>query len=198
MVRKLLLFAALLFIVFRIPMGPVHAQDSAPTPTVTIQSAPVDSVTVTVTTEKKTVEYVLPYPGILPDHPLYFLKRMRDYILEKVIVDPVKKAEFYLLQADKRLAMGMALTGESKNALAESTISKGEKYFEQSVSGLTAYKASGNYVPAYLVERLDKAAAKHVEIITELMTKVGDTEKQGLAASLSLVKTLQAEIAKLK
>lgn len=199
MVRKLILFCALLFIVFRFPFSGVNAQYDTPTPAatdVTVQQG--ESVTVTTTTEKKTVDYVLPYPGILPDHPLYVLKKLRDYILEKVIVDPVKKAEFYLLQADKRLAMGVVLVDQNKNTLAESTISKGEKYMEQSVSGLNAYKASGNYIPSYLVDRLEKAAAKHVELITELMTKVGDTEKQGLAVSLALVKSLQGEIIKLK
>ncbi len=61
------------------------------------------------------VEYNLPYPGILPDHPLYFLKQLRDKILDFLITDPVKKAEFYILQADKRLSMGIALTDEKKS-----------------------------------------------------------------------------------
>ena len=47
------------------------------------------------------IEYVLPYPGILPTHPLYFLKIVRDRIIELLISDRVNKAEFYILQADK-------------------------------------------------------------------------------------------------
>ncbi len=48
---------------------------------------------------KKFSEYALPYPGILPDNVLYNLKVFRDKVFEFLIIDPVKKADFYLLQA---------------------------------------------------------------------------------------------------
>src|SRR3989344_1770388 len=79
--------------------------------------------------ENKSVDYDLPYPGLLPDHPLYFLKMMRDSAIGFLISDPLKKAEFDLLQADKRLNSGLYLlhNDKDKNAeLAQSTISKGE------------------------------------------------------------------------
>ncbi|PIZ98613.1 MAG: hypothetical protein COX78_02915, partial [Candidatus Levybacteria bacterium CG_4_10_14_0_2_um_filter_35_8] len=53
--------------------------------------------------------YELPYPGLLPDHPLYFLKMTRDKIIGFFISDPIKKAEFDILQSDKRLSAGVYL-----------------------------------------------------------------------------------------
>ena len=144
------------------------------------------------------VEYTLPYPGILPDHPLYFLKRLRDTILEKLISDPIRKAEFYILQGDKRLQMGLMLIEEGKASLGESTISKGEKYIEQALTQLSSYKGSGAVVAPYVVEKLEKSIAKHQEVITDLITKATDTEKAGLQGSMELLNKISTSIQSLK
>lgn len=133
-------------------------------------------------------EYLLPYPGILPDHPLYFLKQIRDGILDRLIVDPLRKTEFLVLQADKRLAMGKTLAQQGKGSLAETTISKGEKYMERAVSGLSAFKSTGRPVPVSLIDTLERATEKHVEVLTTL----------AFTGELEFVKKLQAEIEKLK
>lgn len=140
------------------------------------------------------IEYTLPYPGILPDHPLYNLKRFRDYVLERLISDPVRKIEFYTLQGDKRLAMGITLSGQGKSTLAESTISKGEKYMEKAVSGISALRAEGKTVPPYIIENVKNALAKHAETITLLMQTAPDTEKAGLTGSLTLVGQLKENV----
>lgn len=147
----------------------------------------------------KRVEYALPYPGMLPDHPLYNLKRLRDAILERVIAEPVKKAEFFVLQADKRLAMGMTLMEQQgKATLAESTISKGGKYMERAVSVLKTYKAGGNYVPPGVNERLAKSIAKHKEVIIDLKNRAADAQKAGMDATLALLSALEADLTKLQ
>ncbi|HCM82552.1 MAG: hypothetical protein UT57_C0026G0004 [Microgenomates group bacterium GW2011_GWC1_39_7] len=159
------------------------------------QAEPVESA---ISSVVQKVEYTLPYPGILPDHPLYFLKRLRDTILERLITDPIRKAEFYVLQSDKRLQMGIMLTDGGKGNLGESTISKAEKYMEQAAVGLSAYKKSGGIVPPYVVERLEKATAKHKEVMTDLLEKVQETEKAGLEGSMTLLKEVIASLGSLK
>ena len=149
-------------------------------------------------TETTKVDYELPYPGMLPDNPLYFLKQIRDWILDKLIVDPVKKAEFYILQADKRVAMGMILNAGGKAPLGEEVISKAEKYMNNAAQALLALKAQGKDVPAYIVDHLSKALAKHTEVLTAEIAKAQDAQKAGLTASLTLVQQLQADLAKLK
>lgn len=176
--RMMLFTLALLFLVVFSPMPSSAAADEA-------------------VMEKKQ-EYLLPFPGILPDHPLYFLKKVRDGILDRLIVDPLRKAEFHVLQADKRLNMGKILVEQGKGALAETTISKGEKYMERAVSGLTAFKSTGRPVSASLIDKLTRSMEKHVEVLTDLIAKTSGSEKAGLTGSLEFVKKLQGEVEKLK
>ena len=68
------------------------------------------------------VEYELPYPGLLPDNPLYYLKAIRDNILKFLIRDPMKKAEFDLLQSDKRLGASYALLKKGNYDLCITTL----------------------------------------------------------------------------
>lgn len=144
------------------------------------------------------VEYTLPYPGILPDHPLYCLKGVRDYILDKLIVDPVRKIEFYILQADKRLGMGISLVDKGKKVLAEEVISKGEKYMDKAVGGLITSRREGKEVPGYVTDRLEKSMLKHIEALEELIVRSEGEYKKGLMGSLDLVRRLQQELAKVK
>lgn len=149
--------------------------------------AAVTPLSTSVVMEEKS-EYLLPFPGILPDHPLYFLKQVRDGMMDRLIVDPLRKAEFHVLQADKRLNMGVVLLGQGKETLAETTISKGEKYMERAVSGLSAFKSTGRPVPASLIDKLTRSMEKHVEIL----------EKTNFTGTLGFVKNLQSELEKLK
>jgi len=117
----------------------------------------------------KSVEYQLPYPGLLPDNPLYFSKVLRDAIVDFLISDPLKKADFYLLQADKRLNAGVYLVKKDKNKarLAESTISKGENYFEKSIAKTREAKKQGTDIKD-ISSRLWTSSRKHQEVLKEL------------------------------
>jgi len=198
--KKHMCVASILIFLFVAGIAPTHifavettvvaGGDVAPQ----FQQEPVDATTQVV----QKIEYALPFPGILPDHPLYFLKRIRDTILEKLINDPIRKAEFYILQSDKRLQMGIMLMESGKGTLGETTISKAEKYMEQAVIGLSAYKKSGGAVPPYVIERLEKATAKHQEVIADLSQKASEAEKKGLQGSMELVRSVTALIDSLR
>lgn len=119
----------------------------------------------TVTPTPGPVEYALPYPGILPTHPMYFFKTLRDRIIEMLIADPLSKGEFYILQADKKLNMGLSLKNlgkmsEAKAAFAESLASR-----SQAVSSLEALMKAGSTVPGHLTEKLAVSIDKHAEVL---------------------------------
>ena len=121
---------------------------------------------------QKSIEYQLPYPGILPDNPLYSLKAIRDKVVDFLISDPKKKAEFSLLQADKRLNAGVYLFNSAKENdkkvnLAISTISKAENYFFKSIMEIKKAKAQGVNI-SDLAGKLLTASEKHQEVITSL------------------------------
>lgn len=118
-------------------------------------------------TPKSEIQYYLPYPGILPDHPLYPLKMIRDRIWLWFTTDSLKKAEVLLLFADKRLGAGKALIEGNKLNLGFSTLEKAEKYLERVVEQLETAKKKGKQV-RQTAEKLKTAAAKHQEVLTKL------------------------------
>src|SRR3989344_5639251 len=112
----------------------------------------------------QSVDYYLPYPGILPDHPLYWLKMVRDRVGLVLTTAETAKAEKLLLYADKRLGAAWALIDGNKVPLGVSTLTKGGKYLEQAVQ-LRDHFADKN--------KLDKAVKKHLEVLAILKAKTG-------------------------
>lgn len=129
-----------------------------------------------------TVTYILPYPGILPGNILYPLKMLRDRVWGLMITQPVKKIEFNLLMADKRLNAAYFLAQYHKDELAETTISKGEKYFQQAVAGVSLARFTTSGEKNNLLERLEKAGLKHQEMIGSVIEIV---ESEGLKRRLT-------------
>lgn len=144
------------------------------------------------------VDYLLPYPGILPDHPLYFLKAFRDRILEALIVDPLRKAEFYLLQADKRVGMAMFAADQGKVVLVDQSATIAEANMARTITLLGAFKSTGGQVPGNIIDRLERSTARHVEVLEGLLAKAGDANRAGISAALDQVKKLQGEVGNLK
>ena len=128
-----------------------------------------------------SIDYPLPYPGILPDNPLYFMKALRDKVVSFFISDPLKKAEFDLLMADVRLnaAQYLFVKGENKYSLAETTISKGENYFYDSLVKISNAKQQGMPVND-LVSKLIIASQKHQQVIRDLESKTSGSVKDRL------------------
>lgn len=123
------------------------------------------------------IDYQLPYPGLLPDSPLYFLRALRDSISGFLIADPLKKAEFDLLQADKRLSAGIYLSNSKKYDLADSTISKGENYLEDSISKMEQAKKQGELV-SDIGKRVYLSSAKHQQVLQIIADKVSGNLKE--------------------
>ncbi|OGD63679.1 hypothetical protein A2160_04490 [Candidatus Beckwithbacteria bacterium RBG_13_42_9] len=127
----------------------------------------------------KTVDYYLPYPGILPDHPLYWLKMARDRMTLWLTQDPQAKFDRLLLYADKRLGAAQVLVEGNQVDLGATTATKGEKYLEQAISQFQVLKANGKVTPE-LQTRVQKALLKHQELLTIMMGKVPDQMKSTL------------------
>lgn len=123
------------------------------------------ALTPTPTTIPLSVIYVLPFPGILPTHPLYWFKTLRDSIIELLITDPVNKAEFYVLQADKKLNMGATLAGMGKSDEARRAFADALSSRIQAVTLLEAQVKSGVSVPGHLSEKLMLSLTKHKEVL---------------------------------
>ncbi|OGG04141.1 hypothetical protein A2Z33_03190 [Candidatus Gottesmanbacteria bacterium RBG_16_52_11] len=113
--------------------------------------------------------YPLPYPGILPDHPLYFLKQLRDFILEHAVSDPDKRVEFHILQSDKNLVMAMEMADLGKWQYAERAAAAAASHRNKAYLWLVSQRSAGQPAPPYLIDRLVRSVAKHLEILSGLL-----------------------------
>lgn len=151
---------AIVFILFLLffPQQFAFAQTASPTPPLTPHQQAIQKV-----------NYSLPYPGLLPNNPLYILKAIRDRVISFLIADPKRKAEFDLLQADKRLSAGMYLlqAGQNQGGLAVETISKGENYFFMAISETKTAQKQGENITD-IVSRLENASLKHQQVFDDL------------------------------
>lgn len=117
------------------------------------------------------IDYNLAFPGnVLPDNSLWPLKAFRDKVWLAVTANTSRKAELLLLFADKRLGAAQILFDQGKPEIGLTTLSKAEKYLEQS-SKLDKDNRLKGYDTADLVRRLNLAALKHYQVIQEIKMK---------------------------
>lgn len=118
-------------------------------------------------------DYSLVWPGILPDSKFYKLKVLRNKIIYKIIISPVKKVEFDLLMADKTIYASKLLVERGQIELAKETVLKGENYYSMLVQDYNRALLEGKHIPRLLDDKITQAVIKHQEIFRELRERVG-------------------------
>lgn len=171
--KKLLLLTVLFFI---LTFQSVNAQEITPSPTPT------------------PIQYVLPYPGILPGHPFYFLKDARDAIVGFLVSNPVKKAEFDLLQADKNLQATIFLFEQKKSStLVFATLKKSEDYFSKAITSAKDAKKQGNNIED-IATKLALANLKYQEVVMEFSKAAKGEDKEKFIHELEIIKQLGQKV----
>jgi len=150
----------------------------------------------TIILSDKKVIYELPYPGILPDHPLYLLKMVRDKMVDLATRDNIKKAELYFLYSDKRIAMAIILAKEGKAKLALTTLTKGEKYFYQIPPLLTKAKTQGASPSESLIYKLKLSNTKHKQIMDEVAKQIPQGQETEIQYLYDLNEKIRLMLAK--
>ena len=162
--KKVITRLILVFLLSFCAVSPVAASSSVAS----------SSATVTPTI---VLDYTMPFPGILPDHPLYQIKTLRDKILLFFTNNPVKKINLELLMSDKQVVMGELLWEKGKSDLAVETFNKSEKGLLSVVMSLNELKKTNN-LPAGLADKVELSAKKHEEIISKLLAGTNDETKK--------------------
>lgn len=161
----------------------------------TSSSIPLYSQTVNFSGGK--VIYDLPYPGILPDNPLYLVKMVRDRLLDWATRDNIKKAQLYLLYTDKRAASAILLSKKGKNSSAISTLTKGEKYFLKIPDLIILAKKQGVTIPESLFHRIKLSNDKHKEIIEDIAKQSPQGEEKQFENLLQLNQKIKEALGKI-
>lgn len=147
----------------------------------TFQSVNAQEIIPTVSPTQAPIQYALPYPGILPSNPLYFLRSARDTIVAFLISNPSKKAEYELLQADKSLQAAVFLIKQKKDdKVIISTLVNAENNFERAVEKAQEAKKEG-LETRELFAKLSLANKKHQEVIEEIIkSTTGDVKQEAV------------------
>lgn len=141
------------------------------------------------------VSYELPFPGILPDSPLYIFKVLRDGAVKLVINNDMTRARFYLLNAEKRMFAAKLLVDKHKDDLAVTTFSKSNNYLFDALFALKNFKKGHPKSPdikPYL-RQFEAASLKHIEIATEIGPRVDNDVKAGFDKEVKRLKSIQKE-----
>ena len=146
------------------------------------------------------VEYEMPYPGLLPDNPFYIMKTTRDQLIGLLITDEAKKAEFALLQADKRFQAGYMLfqKDEKKKDLAFTTISKSHNYLHNAITS-TEKSHKDKTAVTDTDQRIIKSIRKQQELLRNVQ-KTKRSAKQEVTVALEkldeLLKTAEVSFSR--
>ena len=111
---------------------------------------------------------------------------MRDRMMEFFTRDASKRAELYLLYADKRISMAKMLADEKNWSLAESTAGKAEKYFLKLEESVTEAKSIGSAVDIGFFPRVRLSQIKHEQILKTLLKQAPQEHKASFKDSLKL------------
>lgn len=172
---KKIIFILLAAVLTSFLSSPVFAQDSM------MEATPQATPSVALSPTPTPVDYQLPYPGILPTNPFYKLKTLRDRVIGFLISDPIKKVEFDLLQADKRLNAGVYLSQSSPKDETDISdiISKGNNYFQEAITQEHLAKQQGNNVTD-VNQQLYTSLLKHEQVLHQMMQNASPSLKQSL------------------
>ena len=83
-----------------------------------------------------SIDYDLPYSGMLPDSPFYIIKKARDHIHVFFTRDHIKKSELLLKVADKKVSMAQQLADKEKWDLVVETLQDSQADSEQMISSM--------------------------------------------------------------
>jgi len=133
-------------------------------------------------------DYYLAYPGILPDHPLYWLKMVRDRVSLELTGSADLRFEKLLLYSDKRIGAAEVLIKGNKISLGISTATKAEKYFTQAIDELEKAKTQ-KLATQLMLDKAIKAAQKHQEILASIVQQLPKEEKGALEQIVLLSQT---------
>lgn len=143
--------------------------------------------------EPTSIDYFLAYPGLLPDHPLYPLKMLRDKIIEFFLTDPIKKARFYLLQADKHLGAARMLVDKGRTKLGAETLVESQNFFARALDELIKARDQGRDSEA-LFSKLSLANLKHRQIINQMRETAPSEIQENLGRALTEVQSSRSRL----
>lgn len=126
----------------------------------------------------------LPDPGMLPDHPLYFMKRGIESVGTFFCFGNEAKANRYLELSEKRLSEIKALTGKEENSeLTKKVLERYKEQMNKALEKAEKAKEKGRDMDEML-GRFSEASSKHQKTLAEVYEKVPEEAREGIQRAM--------------
>lgn len=142
-------------------------------------------------------EYVLPYPGFMPGHPLYKLSEFIDQIQELWSFGSLSSFKYNLSMADKKLIEAKTLFEYKQYLLATKSLLRYEEHFNKASFLLSRAESEGKDISKQRAI-FTSARKKHVEVLEKLKSELPEefvwTPEKGTPERLKIRKLIDDAI----
>ena len=128
----------------------------------------------------------LPYPGILVDHPLYFLKETRDNAWLILTREPNLKSDLLRHIADKKMSMTFMLTDKGKWNLAVQVALEAEDDLQKAAESAQEAIEEKPSDKHYFIEKTTASIDVHNQALADLQRIVPQGERDRLDEALKV------------
>jgi len=125
----------------------------------------------------------LPEPGMLPGHPLYFLKSWGENIGTLFTFGEIPRAERYMFLAEKRLAEARALMEENKSEIAKMVLERHQEQINKALNKAEQARQKGLDVDEVLA-KVSEATLRHQGVLIEVYEKVPEEARSAIERAM--------------
>lgn len=122
-------------------------------------------------------------PGMLPDHPMYFMKSVSESIGTAFTFGKVNEAERALELSEKRLAEARALAADGKSDEAENAVERYQAELDRALTKAEQARANGDDADEVLTD-VSEATSRHQEVLAEVYQKVPEQARPGIERAM--------------
>lgn len=124
-------------------------------------------------------------PRLLPDNPLYFLKRIKERIELFFAFTPEKRAEKLAEIATRRIAEAKMMVKKGKPEFVERLMARYQKHLERAIEKTEEAKKKGKEVEKVL-EIITQATSQHQGVLSEVYEKVPEEAKKAIEKAIEV------------
>ncbi len=142
----------------------------------------------------ESVEYMLPFAGLLPDNPLYYFKEVRDNFWLFFTRDNMKKAEVLILFSDRKTSAAQMLSKKGKWEQGAETMLEAEQDFKRMVDMVILSKNQGVSPEVAFIAQMKQSNRKHREVIEGLLAETPEGSRKQLEEAVELNNVLAEKL----
>ena len=122
-------------------------------------------------------------PGLLPNHPLYFLKSLSEGIGNFFTFGQVNQAQRAMMLAEKRLAEANTLIAQGKNELAQRTMERYQERFTNAFAFAQKAKEAGQNTDEVMA-KIAENTLRHQAVLSRVYEQVPEEAKGAIEQAM--------------